>query len=67
MGPKENRKDYFLKKAREAREGAKTTDDAWLKEMLEEVAAHYEALALDTSQLGVRNDAVKDSEAEGLQ
>ncbi|MGA7325458.1 MAG: hypothetical protein WBX25_13450 [Rhodomicrobium sp.] len=66
MGPKDNRKDYFLKKAWEAREGAKTTDDAWLKEMLEEVAAHYEALALEASEFGVKKDAVKDAEAEGL-
>jgi hypothetical protein len=52
MIAKESRRDYFLRKAREAREAAKDAGDTWIREALQDVARNYEMLAAQEAEAG---------------
>jgi hypothetical protein len=45
MTSKENKRDHFIRKAREARELAERMTDPWVKKSMEEIAEGYEHLA----------------------
>ncbi len=50
MRTAEKRKEYFLRKAKEAREQAAAAGDSWVRDALEDVARNYERLAAEEAQ-----------------
>jgi hypothetical protein len=59
MKPRENRRDYLLRRAKESREHAGRMPDCWIKRDLERIAQGFERLAEKETEGGSSKPACR--------